>query len=91
MMHTAWLAGRSFSMPDRKIEAPDPTHTYEPVRGTSAWLAVFADPDMATCLGWIDTRALGFESAKDWMQAQSAERREAWAREFAEWKRWHRR
>lgn len=88
-VHTAWLAGHSFTLPDQKITIVDPTHVYEPMRGTSASLAVFTDSSLETCIGWIDTRTLGFDTAKDWIAAQPEERQKEWAREFDEWKRWH--
>jgi len=60
----SYTATGSVYVPEKKIETIDSKHRYEALRGYSASLAVF---DGARCVGWIDTRALGYETAKDWL------------------------
>ncbi len=66
----AHLADRSVMLPELKITTVDPTHRYEPMRGFAAHLAVFS-ADGAP-IGYIDTRTLGYETARAWMTAQNA-------------------
>jgi hypothetical protein len=54
-------------MPDHKVVEDKSEYNYEPLRGYSACLAVFDIDD--NCIGWIDTRTLGYESAKEWCKA----------------------
>jgi len=64
---SAWTANRQIFIPDRQIKRDDPEYVYVPLRGYSASLAVFDLDDRV--IGWIDTRTLGYESAKEWMRA----------------------
>ena len=56
--------GRVF-VPDVRIKVDKPEYVYHPLRGYSGSLAVFDIDDR--CIGWIDTRTLGYENAKAWM------------------------
>jgi len=63
----AHLADRSIMLPETKVTHADPSHVYEPMRGFGAHLAVF-DAD-GRPIGYIDTRTLGYETARDWLAA----------------------
>jgi hypothetical protein len=54
-------------VPENKIEEVKPEHSYHPVSGFSASLIVLDENDV--CIGWIDTRVLGYEAAREWMKA----------------------
>lgn len=56
--------GSRIFVPDVKIVEDRDEYAYEPLRGYSASLAVVDD---GRCIGWIDTRTLGYEDAKSWM------------------------
>lgn len=58
---------REIFVPDVQIQNDDPTYAYLPLNGYSASLAVFDVDD--NVIGWIDTRTLGYESAREWMVA----------------------
>lgn len=67
--------GRVF-VPDVKILCAGLDHRYRPQRGYAASLAVErvkmdADgrPVKGVIIGWIDTRCLGYETARDWVKA----------------------
>jgi hypothetical protein len=61
---TVYTTNRSVQMPANRIDVPDPAYVYVPLRGYSASLAVFQN---GRCVGWIDTRKLGYENAKAWV------------------------
>jgi len=69
-------------VPDRIIP-PRSDYTYTAARGTSASLVAFLH---GKSVGFVDTRALGFENAKEWMVATTGHktadeiRKEAWLR-----------
>lgn len=58
-------------IPDVEIEEDDGSYTFSAVRGYSASLAVFGIDDQ--CVGWIDTRTLGFETARTYLDSVKAE------------------
>jgi len=62
-----YTQNRDVFVPDRKITKPSPVFIYVPVRGYSSHLIVFDIHDR--CIGWIDTRTLGYENAKEWIKA----------------------
>jgi len=62
-----YTQNRHVFVPDRKITKPSHVFNYVPVRGYSAHLLVFDIHDR--CIGWIDTRTLGYENAKEWIKA----------------------
>ena len=66
----AHLENRSVMLPDLKIETVDPSHRYEGMRGFAGHLAVFSTDGVP--LGYIDTRTLGYEWARDWRAATTA-------------------
>jgi hypothetical protein len=57
-------------LPENKIEKPEPSYQYEALRGRGLHLAVYCHVK-ASYVGWIDTRTLGFETAKDWLLSVS--------------------
>jgi hypothetical protein len=56
----------SILIPEVKIESHNPAYRYEALRGYSGILAVFED---RICIGWIKVEALGFSTAKEWMNS----------------------
>lgn len=56
----------SIIIPEVKIEVHDPKYRYEALRGYSGILAVF---EGWGCVGWIKVEALGFNTAKEWMDS----------------------
>lgn len=66
----AWTANRQIFIPENKVEQVDPTHTYEALRGYSTHLAVM--DSSGKCIGYIDTRTLGYDNAKEWLTHVSA-------------------
>ena len=70
MAETVYLEHGKVLMPSKKITVVDPDHRYEAARGYSASLVVF--DKSGKCIGWIDTRTLGFETAKEWMARKKA-------------------
>jgi hypothetical protein len=62
----AYTANGQIFVPDFEILEDDPSYIYVPLRGYSASLAVFDIKDK--CIGWVNSRTLGYESAKDWMR-----------------------
>lgn len=67
-MSTVYTQNQAVYLPEKKIEKPLPGYTYVPLRGYCACLAVFSKA-LNLWLGWIDTKTLGFETAKEWMVA----------------------
>jgi hypothetical protein len=65
MNHISYTQNHSIFMPEVKIETHDASYVYVPLRGYCSLLAVFDIQD--NCIGWIDTRTLGYETAKDWI------------------------
>ena len=59
--------GASYVCPDKEIKKPNSSYVYVPTRGFSGSLTVFNKSNR--CVGWIDTRSLGFPNAKAWMAA----------------------
>lgn len=57
----------SYMMPDIEIKEDKPEYVYMLMRGHSASLLVLDIDDEP--IGWIDTRTLGYESAKEWAKA----------------------
>ena len=56
----------SIIIPEVKIEVHNPEHRYEALRGYGGILAVF---EGWVCIGWIKVEALGFNTAKEWMDS----------------------
>jgi len=54
-----------YYMPEREIKKEHDTYVYVPMRGYMSQLAVFDKFDHV--IGWINTRVLGYGSAKEWM------------------------
>lgn len=61
----AYTANKRIELPDIQITRDKFEYNYVPLRGYSACLAVFDIDDK--CIGWIDTRTLGYENVKEWM------------------------
>ncbi len=59
-------------VPDVQVTEKVQGHVYAALRGYCASLAVL--DASGTCVGWIDTRVLGYERASDWLRAQSDKR-----------------
>lgn len=62
----AWLEHGQVFIPENKV-TPSPEYRYEALRGYMGHLAAFRG---TVCIGYIDTRSLGFETAKDWLKSQ---------------------
>lgn len=58
--------GSEVFVPETKITQNKSEYVYHPLRGYCSLLAVFDINDK--CIGWIDTRTLGCEDAKEWME-----------------------
>ena len=58
--------GERVFVPSVQITQDKPEYNYEPVRGYSGLLIVWDINDKV--IGWIDTRTLGYENAKAWME-----------------------
>jgi len=67
MLNYCYTANHRINVPENRIAIDKSEYVYVPLRGFSAILAVFDIND--SCIGWIDTRTLGHESAIEWMQA----------------------
>lgn len=66
----SWTTHHRVYVPERRITTRDSRHVYVPLRGYSSHLAVFVRQGREhKCIGWIDTRTLGHETAKAWMAA----------------------
>lgn len=65
LIEKAYTSNREINIPDIEIKENNTQHVYVPLRGYSASLAVFDIDD--NLIGWIDTRTLGFENAKEYM------------------------
>lgn len=72
----ALTQNRRIFVPDVKVDLPRPEYIYVPLRGYASHLAVMLpmicckceDKKGAYCIGYIDTRALGYENAKLWIK-----------------------
>jgi hypothetical protein len=65
----AYVDGHGLMLvPDVQITEDKAEYVYRPQRGYSGSLAVFDIDDH--CIGWIDTRVLGYENAKAWMDGE---------------------
>jgi hypothetical protein len=58
--------GLSYYCPDRELKRVPAGALLVPTRGFSANLSVFTKSHR--CIGWIDTRSLGYENVKAWMK-----------------------
>ncbi len=61
-------AERPIYVPDVLIRVAVPGDRYRAARGCAASLVTFRDGE---AIGWTDTRALGFENARDWRAYRS--------------------
>lgn len=68
--YTEYTGDMAVFVPDVKIESDRPEYVYAAQRGYSGSLAVFDLDDR--CIGWIDTRTLGYPDARAWMAARDA-------------------
>lgn len=68
--YTEYTGDAPVFVPDVEIKQDDPSYVYAAQRGYSGTLAVFNLED--ECIGWIDTRTLGFETARAWMDARTS-------------------
>lgn len=66
-MPFSYTVNNAIRIPENQVKEDKPEYVYVPLRGYSASLAVFDISD--ACIGWIDTRTLGYESAAEWIKA----------------------
>lgn len=72
--NSIYIGKRKVNCPDANsfLELP-PNHVCAPINGYGYVLAVFANvfdrPTLFTCVGWIVCDALGYRSAKEWIEA----------------------
>lgn len=65
-MDLAYTAHQTVNLPV-EVTQDRPEYVYVPLRGYCAILAVFDLNDR--CIGWINTRTLGYNTAQEWIQA----------------------
>lgn len=73
-MLKVFTASGPICLPDNQLHFYRSEYRYEAVRGFCSFLATF---DGNECIGWTDTRALGFEFANQWSMHQLATKAQA--------------
>jgi len=69
MSTTAYTETHAINIPEVEIREDKPYYSYSAIRGYGYHLAVHMMLSK-TCVGWIDTRVLGYNDAADWLQDQ---------------------
>lgn len=59
-------SGRSYVCPDKELKSDKSGYVYMPTRGFPGSLTVFNEK--GRCVGWMDTRTLGYKDVKAWMK-----------------------